>query len=367
MTEETNVERVEATVVAGNALMQIERAQIDAQIATAQMYPKHQPKMLSQVKANMLTFATMDEETAAGCFYTLPRAGKTIQGASVRMAEIGVSCYGNIRVSVRVVEVVTDGPNPHVMVQAVAHDLEQNVAASIEKRRRITAKWDKKTGEKKPIDEDDINLAVNACGAIGYRDAAFKVIPQALIKPVWEAAKRVAIGDVKSLGMTRQKCIERLTQMGAPLDRILAVVKCANVEAIGQPELEILFGLGTALKDGDCTIEQAFPAPEPEQKQGVDALADRLDKNKKEEPKPTEPPAETKKPPKTRTKKQEPPQQEETTAPAPEKEPDPPAGQEKPSAPPKAKYKCGRCERLIVELKGGKCPYCFGDCTTLAE
>lgn len=370
--EDQVVEHVEVSAVGQNALMQIERAQIDSMIATAQMYPKHAPKMLSQVKTNMLTFATLDEETAAGCFYTLPRGGKTIQGPSVRTAEIAVSCYGNVLVGVRVVEVVTTGANPYVVVQATARDLEQNVSVSMEKRRRIMAKWDKQTGKKKPIDEDDINLAVNACGAIGYRDAAFKVIPQALIKPVWEAARKVAVGDVKSLAVTRQKCIDRLTQMGAPIDRILAVVKCAKVDDIGQPELEILFGLGTALKDGDTTIEEAFPKPEPEQKQGVDALADRLDKGKEQhdEAKPTEPkpPAEPKKPAKTRAKKEAPPkQQEPPPTDAPEQTEPPTEEQQKPSEPPaKPKYKCQRCGRDVVELKGGKCPYCFGDCTTLA-
>lgn len=264
MEENTN------TVVEHNSLALIERAQIDAQIATAQMYKKHTPKMLSAVKAAMLSFATLDEETASGCFYTLPRGGKAIQGPSIRMAEIAVSCYGNIRNSVRVIDVVTDSDNPHVIVQAVCHDLETNVAISIEKRRRIVKKKRKDT-----IDEDDINLAVNACTAIGFRDAAFKVIPLALVKPVVAAAKKVAIGDIKSLDVTRQRCVDRLNQMGVPTDRILSVVDCLKVDDIGQSELELLFGLGTALKDGDTSIEEAFPKIVT-QKAGIEGLKERI-------------------------------------------------------------------------------------------
>lgn len=228
-----------------------ERATVDIQIATAHRFPR----TLSRVKADMLSFATLDEETAQSCFYTLPRGGKVIQGPSIRMAEIAISCYGNVRVATRVVGMVTTGESPHVTVQAAMHDLEKNVAVQIEKRRRIVGK--KKNNGR--VDEDDINLAVNACSAIAFRDAAFKVIPQALIKPVYEQAKLVAVGDVKSLGVKRAKVFERLKQMGVTEDRILSRVEAAKIDDVGLDKMEILIGLGTALKDGETTTEEAFP------------------------------------------------------------------------------------------------------------
>lgn len=237
---------------APSAIEAIERASIDTQISTAKKFPR----TLSKVKADMLSFATLDEDTALSCFYTLPRGGKTIQGPSVRMAEIAISCYGNLRVGARPIEVVANGEHPHVIVQAVAHDLEKNVAIAIEKRRRIVGKKSKGGA----IDEDDINLAVNACAAIAYRDAVFKVVPQALIKPVYEQAKRVAVGDIKSLGEKRSRVIDRLTQMGAKLESIFARVEAKKIDDIDLDKLEILIGLGTALKDGEISLEEAFPA-----------------------------------------------------------------------------------------------------------
>lgn len=234
------------------ALESIERASIDSQVATAKRYPR----TLSKVKSDMLSFATLDEETAASCFYTLPRGGKTIQGPSVRLAEIALSCYSNLRAGSRPISTVTTGDHPHVIIQAVAHDLEKNVAITIEKRRRITKKKNKEA-----IDEDDINLAVNACSAIAFRDAVFKVVPLALIKPVFEQAKLVAIGDIKSLGVKRQKIVERLLQMGAKIENILGKVEAKKVEDIDLTKLELLIGLGTALKDGETTLEEAFPVP----------------------------------------------------------------------------------------------------------
>lgn len=238
----------------GDALSAITRAEIDMQVATARRYPR----VLSKVKQDMLSFATLDEETAQSCFYTLPRGGKSIQGPSIRLAEIAISCYGNLKAGSRPIQTVTTGDNPHVIVQAVAFDMERNTSISIEKRGRIFAKKDKGGGYKK-IDEDDINLAVNRCSAIALRDAVYKVVPMALIRPVFLEAKRVAVGDVKSLAAKREKVIERLKQMGATEDRILAVVEARKIEDITLDKLETLIGLGTALKDGETSLEEAFP------------------------------------------------------------------------------------------------------------
>lgn len=242
-------------IVGNDALTAISRAEIDMQISTAKKYPRN----IMRVKSQMLTIATMDEETAEACFYTLPRGGKAIQGPSVRMAEIALSAYGNVKAGTRILSVDT-GTNPHAVVQAVVHDLETNVAYSVEKRRRIVGK--KKNGG--TPDEDDINLAVNAGSAIAFRDAVFKVVPGALVKAVFEAAKKVAVGDLKSLSATRAKIVDRLQKYGATQERILAKLGLQKIEEINLEHVEILMGLGTALKDGAVTLEEAFPAAAPE-------------------------------------------------------------------------------------------------------
>jgi len=248
MTESNEVQPME--VVGNDALLAIERAQIDTQIATAKRYPRN----IANVKTAMLTIATLDEETASSCFYTLPRGGKTVQGPSVRMAEIALSCYGNVKAGTRILSVHT-GDNPHAVVQAVVHDLEKNVAYSVEKRRRIVGKKSKGGVP----DEDDINLAVNAGSAIAFRDAVFKVVPGALTKSVTDAAMKVAVGDVKSLAKKRDQVLGRLKQMGATEARILSALGLAKVEEIDADKLGELIGIGTALKDGSITIEEAFP------------------------------------------------------------------------------------------------------------
>jgi hypothetical protein len=228
-----------------------ERALVDIQIATAKRYPRN----LAKVKNDLISYATLDQETASGCFYRLPRAGKNILGPSVRIAEIAVSCYGNLKVGSRVIDVDTRSQQPHVTVQSVCIDLENNVAVSIEKRRRIVGK------KGRQIDEDDINLAVNSCSAIAFRDSVFKVIPQALVKPAWQAALKVAVGDVNSLVDRRTKAIDKFAQAGVTPDRVLAVLEIDSVEQITLDHLATLIGLWNTIQDG-ALIEDIFPAVE---------------------------------------------------------------------------------------------------------
>ncbi len=249
------IETQPVEVVANDALASIERAQVDVQIATARKYPR----TLSKVKERMLSFATLDEETASSCFYTLParRGGddKPIQGPSVRMAEIALASYQHVKAGSRIIN--DDGK--FLTAQAVVHDLENNVAVSIEVRRRVTSK----SGSR--YSDDMIAVTGNAACSIALRNAVFRVVPRALITPVYEAAKRVAVGDVKSLTTKRAQIIARLRQMGAKDAAILAAVGADKVEDIDLAKLEVLIGLGTAIKDGEITLETAFPGATPKE------------------------------------------------------------------------------------------------------
>lgn len=242
-------------VVANDALASIERAQVDVQIATARKYPR----TLSKVKERMLSFATLDEETASSCFFTLParRGGddKPIQGPSIRMAEIALASYQHIKAGSRIIN--DDGK--FLTAQAVVHDLENNVAVSIEVRRLVTGK----SGNR--FSDDMIAVTGNAACSIALRNAVFRVVPRALITPVYEAAKRVAVGDVKSLTSKRAQIIARLKQMGAKEAAILAAVGAEKIEDIDLAKLEVLIGLGTAIKDGEITLETAFPGAAPKE------------------------------------------------------------------------------------------------------
>ncbi len=245
--EEKSNENPRIEVITGSALEAMQRAEIDLQVATAHRFPR---PTLSKIKQSMLDFACLDEETAESCFYSLPRDGKTIAGPSVRLAEIAVACWGNLRAASRIIS--NDGQM--LTSQGACHDLENNTLISVEVQRRIT---DKKG---RTFSADMIVVTGNAANSIAFRNAVFKVIPSALIKPVYDAARRVAVGDAKSLATKRVNIVKRLNAMEVTTDRVLARLNRASVEDITLEDLEVLIGAGTAIRDGDTSVDEAFPA-----------------------------------------------------------------------------------------------------------
>ena len=262
-----------AQLVAAPALELIQRAEIDTQIATAKKYPRAD---LTQIRNRMLSFATLDEETAESCFYTLRRKEaqsgreKLIQGPSVRLAEIAVACYGNLRAGARIIE--NDGRK--VTSQGVCFDVENNVLISVEVDRRITGR------DGRPYSEDMQITTANAAKSISFRNAVFKVVPMALIKPVFEEVKKVATGGAQTLAQKRDKIFKRLDQMGVPQARVLDVLERGALQDVDLDDLTKLIGLGTAIKEGEISVEDAFPgapqeappAPQPKKKSFRDKI-----------------------------------------------------------------------------------------------
>ena len=104
------------------------------------------------------------------------------------MAEIALASYQHVKAGSRII--ADDGK--FIVAQAVVHDLENNVSVSIEVHRRVTSK----SGAR--YSDDMIAVTGNAACSIALRNAVFRVVPRALITPIYEAAKRVAVGDVRA-------------------------------------------------------------------------------------------------------------------------------------------------------------------------
>ena len=226
------------------SLMALNRSELDVQITTAKQYPRN----LAQVLNNIETLATMDEETAASCFYILRRQGKVIEGPSVRMAEIIASSWGNIRVQARII--ANDGKM--ITAQGICHDLESNYAVSAEVKRRITDKMGHTYSEDMQV------VTGNAACAIAMRNALFKVVPQALIKKVVSQAKKVSIGKSMSLEESRKKMLEYFSKIGVDERRLLDYLSVEKVDEIDVDMVVELRGLATALKTGETTVQEAF-------------------------------------------------------------------------------------------------------------
>ena len=132
-------------------------------------------------------------------------------------------------------------------------DLENNIAVRVKVRRRITYK------DGRRFNDDMIAVTANAACSIALRNAIFKIVPGAYLKPVFDRCKKTAVGDAMSLANRRAEVIKRVTQFGVAEDRILHVIGRKSIDEVTFDDVAILIGLGTAIKDGDTTVEEAFP------------------------------------------------------------------------------------------------------------
>lgn len=251
-------EIVEEAALAPQAMSALAKAEIDMAISTAHRFPR----AIKKARDRMIEMATLDEETASECSYALKRKEangqmKVISGPSVRMAEIALSAYGNARVAVRSAGQTDDGK--FILMQAVCHDLERNVAVTVEVARRITTK----TG--RPFGDDMIGVTMAAAGSIARRNAILAVIPRAVVKPAIDKAREVALGKTKSLVVRRGEVLARLAKL-SPLittERALEAVGKAAVEEIGWDDIGLLLEMGVSVKDG-TPVEEVFPDPSAE-------------------------------------------------------------------------------------------------------
>ena len=139
-----------------------------------------------------------------------------------------------------------------VTAQGVFHDLERNVAITYEVQRRIV---DKQGRRFKP---DMIGVTANAACSIALRNSILKGVPKAFWSDMYEQARQTAIGDVQTLANRRARALAVLQKMGVTSDKVFAFLKVGGVEDITIEHLSTLFGITTALKEGDTTPEQAF-------------------------------------------------------------------------------------------------------------
>jgi hypothetical protein len=226
----------------------IQKAEIDQQITTARAHPRSIRRFINAC----MDLATLNEEVAESCLYALPRGGKTIEGASARFAELLQSTFGNCRAGGRVI----DEGDEFVTAEGFFHDLESNSHVAMRVKRRILDK----NGQR--YNSDMIGVTGNAAASIAHRNAVLKGVPKALWNPIYLAAKKTAIGDLKSLANKRAEAFEWLQKRHVSEAMALASLGVEGIEDVGLDELAQLKGAIAAVKNGEATIESAFAAKE---------------------------------------------------------------------------------------------------------
>lgn len=237
-------------------LQAINRSEVDMQISTAKAYPRDVQAAIKRIE----DLASLDRETAEDCFYVLRRNGATgqttIEGLSVRMAEIIAGAWGNLRVQARIIG--NDGKT--ITAQAVCHDLETNFAVSVEVKRRITDK------NGKTYSEDLQVVTGNAACAIAFRNAVLKVVPKAITKKAINNIKQVALGKALDVETSRQNCIANFAKIGVTTEMLCQYLEIKSAEEIGKEQIFELRATWNAIKEGTTSVQETFVQPQEEKR-----------------------------------------------------------------------------------------------------
>ena len=228
---------------------------VQMQIEAARRFPRKTAECLAEI----VELATVDVDTAASCTYAVPRrqrqpdgSWKTviIRGPSVRFAEIVAYCWRNMRIEGRTVRDNGDT----VTVRGTCWDVERNNIIAIEMDRNVLTR----SGKRYP--PDGVINAANAGSSIAVRNATFRVVPRALYLGAHTEAMRHAAGTPKTLPARRARALEALQKHhGVQAAQVLQLLNVDHVDKIDEDHLAILNGIHVALRDGETTVEEAFP------------------------------------------------------------------------------------------------------------
>lgn len=228
-----------------SVIQQLTTAEIDMAVTTAKRFPRN----IKQFKERAIALATSDVDIAMSCNYAVPRGGKSIEGPSVRVAEIVAREFGNVRAYSRVVAI----EQTSVVAEGVCQDMETNFTAKSEVRRKITGK------DGRRYNEDMINMAANAACSIAFRNAIFKVVPMAYVNLVASEAKKVALGDKNTFGSRKEKMVNKFSELGVTTEMILAKVDKLSMDQLDVGDMEILIKVFAAIDGGDSSVDSEFP------------------------------------------------------------------------------------------------------------
>jgi hypothetical protein len=240
-----------------DALASITKSEVGMQLDAAHRWPRSIARFMEDATA----LATMSKSTAQSCIYTLPvRKGgdKPITGPSVRLAEMCATSWGNLHTGARMIDI----GQRDVTAQALAWDLEKNLRLSIEVKRGIMTSGDYgKVAHR--FGDDMIRVTSMAAISIALRNAIFRIIPRALVNHVYEQAERTATGVVDgTFKQERDAAIGWfVNKKGVTPERIYARLGITRLEDMTPELLAALYGIGSAIKARESSVDEAFPPP----------------------------------------------------------------------------------------------------------
>lgn len=240
------------------------QAQVQGAVVMAKKFPRDQ-----RASAQRILDACSRVELAQDALYAYPRGGETIQGPSIRLAEVAAQNWGNMDFGL--IELSQEGGKSQVM--AYAWDLETNVRSQ---KVFVTGHVrDTRSGRKILTDQRDVYEHVANQGARRVRACIMAIIP----KDVMDAA-------VKQVHLTLENT------MGAPEDELARMVKAfgeygvseqqiqkrlgKSFKAVTQSEVLRMRQIYASIRDEMSKPEDWFDPPDPPKKAKADEAREKM-------------------------------------------------------------------------------------------
>lgn len=239
---------------------------VDTQVSTAKRFPRSIEAFMRRASE----MATLTPDIAASCVYAVPRDGKMIEGPSARLAEIVANAWGNLRIQAGA-DADAEQDSHFILGYGEAWDVEANVAIRFEVRRRITTK---KGGR---FNDDMVVVTGNAAASIALRNAVFKAVPSSFWRPIYQQCRQVIAGKAETFAKRRDEMLKAFNVMGVTNEQLYGALGVKGLADITLDHMVQITGVFNALKEGEITVEEAFPeggglgSPQPSQRKSQQA------------------------------------------------------------------------------------------------
>jgi len=223
----------------------LEKAAVDVQVATAKAYPRDRQKAMQAIVAEAL----MDSESMV---YTLRyrdrESGETkvVKGPSIRLAEIIMQNWGNLRVWATVIESRPE----YIRARGSAWDVQTNAWGNEEV---IVPTLDR---HGKPLHDRLRIIYQQVAISKALRNAILRVIPRSVVNTVMQAIERQQPVTPKAIAGIR----DWLRRVGVSEAVACRVVGAQSLDNLTPAQLSTLRGIYAAIRDGEMTVEEAFAA-----------------------------------------------------------------------------------------------------------
>lgn len=247
----------------------------DRDFFRAKKYPRNPRTFIQRV----FELATIDLEVAEKCFFMGkdPTTGKPEYDASVRLAELAVGEWENIKI-------YTDNPvidleNKLISVRAYGVDHQSNNQISVVKTATLTAqnvdflcKYDSLDYKKKNV---GLSTKLNATTSTAYKFCVSRLIPQIFLKAIVNRiVKHIqkTVHENNSFNERMQNSILYFQKHGVSLTALLRYLNKMNSSELDVADLTNLIGVYKSIEEGQATFLQIFG-------EGQDARIQKIESN----------------------------------------------------------------------------------------